>query len=166
MISSMTGFGKGTNETEYGLYTVEIKSVNNRYLDINVKAPHNFLAFEDKIKKAIQNKVKRGKVDVFVNFKADADVFGGVIIVAEDDTATRGMNAFGNVYPGFVGHGKLLEALCGNVKCFGMGCICSLYARESYARAFFCSVSDEKKRRGQNNYRKDEGKRSFHFRTP
>jgi uncharacterized protein (TIGR00255 family) len=66
----MTGFGKGTNETEYGLYTVEIKSVNNRYLDINVKAPHNFLAFEDKIKKAIQNKVKRGKVDVFVNFKA------------------------------------------------------------------------------------------------
>ena len=70
MISSMTGFGKGTNETEYGIYTVEIKSVNNRYLDINVKAPHDFLVFEDKIKKAIQTRAKRGKVDVFVNYKA------------------------------------------------------------------------------------------------
>lgn len=69
MISSMTGFGKGTNETSNGVYTVEIKTVNNRYTDITVRAPRDFLAFEDKVKKIIQTKIRRGKVDVFINFK-------------------------------------------------------------------------------------------------
>ena len=73
MISSMTGFGKGANETDNGIYAVEIKSVNNRYIDISVKAPREFIAFEDKIKRIVQNRLKRGKIDVFIGFRSMGD---------------------------------------------------------------------------------------------
>ena len=66
MAMSMTGFGRGTlEEAAYG-YTVEIKSVNNRFLEINVRMPRTLISLEDKIRKSIQQRLNRGKVDVFI----------------------------------------------------------------------------------------------------
>ncbi len=91
MISSMTGFGKGVNETENGTYAVEIKTVNNRYTDITVRAPRDFLVFEDRVKKIIQSKVKRGKVDVFVNYRASEK--SGRIVRFDEGLANEYFNA-------------------------------------------------------------------------
>lgn len=69
MIKSMTGYGKANLEKNERRYQVEIKTVNHRYLDISVKTPRQLSYLEEPIKKAIGNKVKRGKVDVFVTFE-------------------------------------------------------------------------------------------------
>lgn len=87
MISSMTGFGKGVNETENGSYTVEIKTVNNRYTDITVRGPRDFLVFEEKVKKYIQSNLKRGKVDVFINFKASEN--SGRVVKFDENLANE-----------------------------------------------------------------------------
>ena len=68
MIKSMTGYGKGTLEVEQREYIVEIKSVNHRYLDINIRLPRSISYVEDEIRKQIATRIKRGKVDVFVTF--------------------------------------------------------------------------------------------------
>lgn len=65
---SMTGYGKGEYRENDISLTVEIKTVNNRVLDLSVKAPRAFVAIEDKIRKTVAEYVKRGRVDVFVNF--------------------------------------------------------------------------------------------------
>lgn len=69
MIKSMTGYGKGILSTENREYQIEIKSVNHRYLDISVKLPRTLSYLEENIKKQISEKVKRGKIDVFVTFE-------------------------------------------------------------------------------------------------
>ena len=67
MIRSMTAFGRAREERGGRDITVEIKSVNNRYLDCTVKVPHLFSYFEEKIKSYISSRgISRGKVDVFV----------------------------------------------------------------------------------------------------
>lgn len=66
MIKSMTGFGRGTSEGEGSDYIVEIKTVNHRYFELNVKMPRALISLEDNFRKVINEKVKRGKVDVFV----------------------------------------------------------------------------------------------------
>ena len=68
MIRSMTGYGRGKYEIDSREYTVEIKSVNNRYCDISVKLPRSISYLEEKVKKEIINKVSRGKIDVFISF--------------------------------------------------------------------------------------------------
>lgn len=66
---SMTGYGKGSYD-ENGLeLTCEIKTVNNRYLDVSVKAPRVFAAYEDVIRSMIKEKLTRGHADVFVTLK-------------------------------------------------------------------------------------------------
>lgn len=65
---SMTGYGRAEyNENGINL-VVELKTVNNRMLDLNCKTPRMFLALEDVIRKTVQNYVKRGRVDLFVTF--------------------------------------------------------------------------------------------------
>ena len=66
MIRSMTGFGRGNWEKDGRNFTIEIKSVNHRYFETNIRMPRVLIAFEDKIRKIIGEKVKRGKLDVFV----------------------------------------------------------------------------------------------------
>lgn len=68
MIRSMTGFGRAKYDIDGREYTVEIKSVNNRYCDISVKLPRSISYLEEKIKKEVSKVVTRGKIDVFVNF--------------------------------------------------------------------------------------------------
>ena len=66
---SMTGYGKG-EYAEGGLeLTCEIKTVNNRYLDVSVKAPRIFAAYEEVIRTTIRKKLTRGHADVFVSLK-------------------------------------------------------------------------------------------------
>lgn len=68
MVKSMTGYGKESLIIDSREYQVEIKSVNHRYLDISIKLPRSLSYLEEKMKKVIASKVKRGKFDVFVNF--------------------------------------------------------------------------------------------------
>ena len=66
---SMTGYGKG-EYSEGGIeLTCEIKTVNNRYLDVSIKAPRIFAAYEDVIRGTIRKKLTRGHADVFISFK-------------------------------------------------------------------------------------------------
>ncbi len=67
MVKSMTGYGRGERSFDGGVQvTVELRSVNNRYLDCAVKMPRAYIFAEDAIKSRIQGGVARGKVDVFV----------------------------------------------------------------------------------------------------
>ncbi len=63
----MTGYGKGEASSSGFRIKVELKSVNNRYLDITVKLPRYLIYLEESIKKLIKEKLGRGKVDVFIN---------------------------------------------------------------------------------------------------
>lgn len=67
MIRSMTGYGRGEGAYEGVTITVELRSVNNRYLDCSVKMPRTYIFAEEALKERVQSKVGRGKVDVFVN---------------------------------------------------------------------------------------------------
>ena len=83
MIKSMTGYGKATLNIENRNYQIEIKSVNHRYLDFNIKLPKTLTYLEEDIKKIISEKIKRGKVDVFVTFENNSDEGKQVIINKE-----------------------------------------------------------------------------------
>jgi len=66
MIKSMTGYGNAKGTSDKIEISVEIKSVNNRYLDCTVKIPRVFASFEESLKSIVQKHISRGKVDVFV----------------------------------------------------------------------------------------------------
>lgn len=66
MIKSMTGYGRGSIELEGRSYTIEIKSVNHRYCDLNIKIPKSLLSLEDRIRKTVQSRINRGKTDLFL----------------------------------------------------------------------------------------------------
>ena len=66
---SMTGYGKGEYKVGGVELTCEIKTVNNRYLDVNVKAPRIFTAYEDVIRKLVREKLTRGHADLYVSLK-------------------------------------------------------------------------------------------------
>ena len=71
MVKSMTGFGRAQSEEgKKYLISLEIKSVNNRYLDINIRLPKFMISIEDELRKLISKKLSRGKVDVFINYKS------------------------------------------------------------------------------------------------
>lgn len=73
MLRSMTGYGRSKCEFDSREYTVEIKSVNNRYSDISIKLPRSISFMEDNIKKLISKSVTRGKVEVFISFINNSD---------------------------------------------------------------------------------------------
>lgn len=67
-MKSMTGYGRAKLQKESREYIVEIKSVNHKYLDMNVKLPRNLFCMEDRVRKSISNKIFRGKIDVFITY--------------------------------------------------------------------------------------------------
>ncbi|MBE6054511.1 MAG: YicC family protein [Clostridium sartagoforme] len=71
MVKSMTSFGRASNEegSKY-LFSVEMKSVNSRYLDVNVRLPKSIISLEEEIRKLVNSKLSRGKVDIFINQKS------------------------------------------------------------------------------------------------
>ena len=64
---SMTGYGRGEYKVGGVELTVEIKTVNNRYLDVSVKCPRLFTAYEEKVRSLVRNKMTRGHADVFIS---------------------------------------------------------------------------------------------------
>ena len=68
MIYSMTGFGRSEYSDEARRVIIEIKSVNHRYCDINIKLPRSISRFEPELRKRLKNYVERGKVDVFITY--------------------------------------------------------------------------------------------------
>ena len=70
MIKSMTGYGSAKGTVEGLEVQVELKSVNNRYLDTSVRLPRSFLFAEEMVKSSVQRHISRGKVDVFVSVDA------------------------------------------------------------------------------------------------
>ena len=72
MIKSMTGYGRAREMLNKRDITVEVRSVNNRYLDCTVKMPRMYTFAEDAIKQHVQQVVSRGKVDVFITVDASA----------------------------------------------------------------------------------------------
>ena len=71
MIKSMTGYGRALETVNGREFTVEIRSVNNRYLDCNVKLPRMISFAEDAVKQAVKQAVSRGKVDVFISVNSE-----------------------------------------------------------------------------------------------
>lgn len=67
MAASMTGYGRAESVTETGRIVVELKSVNNRYCDVQIRMPRALLSFEPLIKERVSNRLVRGKADVFIN---------------------------------------------------------------------------------------------------
>lgn len=82
---SMTGYGSAKGSVEGQEITVELKSVNNRYLDCSVRLPRNFLFAEDTVKQAVSAGVSRGKVDVFVSAQASQD--SGTVVSLNEELA-------------------------------------------------------------------------------
>ena len=72
MVKSMTGYGRARQTRNGRDITVEVRSVNNRYLDTSVKLPRAYIFAEDAIKKCVQAVVSRGKLDVFIAIDASA----------------------------------------------------------------------------------------------
>ena len=99
MIRSMTGFGRGEYVDDISKVTVEVKSVNHRYLDIFVKMPRRYSFAEESIKTAIKERVYRGKTEVSVSIdnigKSDAD------IMLDKDLATKYYNALSELEQSF-----------------------------------------------------------------
>ena len=79
MACSMTGYGRAEREEGGRKFTVELKSVNNRYLDISIRMPRIFNSFESQIRTELKQYMERGKVDVFISFE-DAEGEGSRVL--------------------------------------------------------------------------------------
>lgn len=73
MIKSMTGFGRCEHVQGNRKFTVEIKAVNHRYFDVNIKMPKKFNFFESAIRSVMKEYIQRGKVDVFITCEDDTE---------------------------------------------------------------------------------------------
>ena len=90
MIRSMTGYGRGETGGETQRFLIEIKSVNNRYLDVQVKAPRSLTALESRLKKSVQERFSRGRFDVFITRVGGEQTSGRLTVnraLAEDYVA-------------------------------------------------------------------------------
>ena len=66
-MKSMTGYGEGSQNVRGIKITVQIRSLNHRHLDMQLRLPREYLSFEEEIRKAIREKISRGRIDLFVN---------------------------------------------------------------------------------------------------
>jgi len=66
-MKSMTGYGEASQNVRGVKITVQIRSLNHRHLDMQLRVPREYLAFEEEIRKAIRERVARGRIDLFVN---------------------------------------------------------------------------------------------------
>lgn len=73
MVKSMTGFGRCEVVRDSRKYTVELKSVNHRYLDVGIRMPKKFNFFETAIRNLLKQYAGRGKIDVFITYEDTAE---------------------------------------------------------------------------------------------
>lgn len=80
---SMTGYGKGVSKRDGKTITIEIKTVNHRFLDCNIKLPRNFLFVEDRVKKAVSSAISRGHVDLYLTYEQSSTDEGAYTVDME-----------------------------------------------------------------------------------
>lgn len=80
MVRSMTGFGRGTYSENAKEFTVEIKSVNHRYIDFYIKLPRQLSFLEDRVREIVSKSLFRGKVDIFISFEDRSDASKNVTL--------------------------------------------------------------------------------------
>ena len=95
MIKSMTGYGSAKGTAEGLEITVELKSVNNRYLDTSVRLPRSFIFAEDAVKSAVQSHISRGKADVFVT--VDSSCAGDMSVKVNEALLKGYIEAIGHI---------------------------------------------------------------------
>lgn len=82
-MKSMTGFGRAKQIINGREYNIEIKSVNHKYNDINIKLPRNISYIEEMIRKQVSNKIVRGKIDIYITFN-NFSVDGKLVTINKD----------------------------------------------------------------------------------
>lgn len=92
MALSMTGFGRGKAEDDSREIHVELKTINHRYLDINLRMPRSMSALEDEARKRIQQSVSRGRVEVYVGYKNKAQ--DQITVTVNEPVANAYIKAF------------------------------------------------------------------------
>ena len=80
---SMTGYGKGVSKRDGKTITIEIKTVNHRFLDCNIKLPRNLLFVEDRVKKAVSSAISRGHVDLYLTYEQSSTDEGAYTVDLE-----------------------------------------------------------------------------------
>ena len=85
MIKSMTGFGRAEVSDEKRKITIEIKAVNHRYLDVNMKMPKKLCIFESSIRTVLKEYVERGKIDIFITYEDFTET--NVLVKYNDEVA-------------------------------------------------------------------------------
>ncbi|MFQ6007337.1 MAG: YicC/YloC family endoribonuclease [Candidatus Zixiibacteriota bacterium] len=79
-MNSMTGFGKGESISKIGKFTLEISSVNNRFLEISTRLPRQYSLLEHRLRELVSAKLTRGKISVYVGFEESEAVPGKYLI--------------------------------------------------------------------------------------
>lgn len=69
MLISMTGFGRSEVQKEDKQFNIELKTVNHRYMDTSIKMPRSFTFLEDRIRQVVKNYIKRGRIEIYINYK-------------------------------------------------------------------------------------------------
>lgn len=109
MVKSMTGFGRALVEDDKRSFLVEIRGVNHRYLDLNIRMPKSLMPLEDRIRKVIAKKMQRGKMDVFVTYKNTAKE--EVEVLANETLAKGYVEALRGLKKGFSLEGEVSISL-------------------------------------------------------
>jgi len=99
MIKSMTGYGSSKGTVEGIEVTVELKSVNNKFLDTAVRLPRSFIFAEETVKSAVQSHISRGKVDVFVS--VDSSMADDMVVRVNEPLLRGYLDAIKSISQGF-----------------------------------------------------------------
>jgi len=99
MVTSMTGFGRAEQITPERKISVELKSVNHRYLDLNIRMPRRLNPFEGQIRALAKSYMERGKVDIFITF--EDYTLAGKALKYNSELAKEYMNYFGIISDAF-----------------------------------------------------------------
>lgn len=112
VLRSMTGYGRGENAAAGKLATVEVKSVNHRFLEVAVRLPRPYALLEDRVRRLVKDRVSRGRVDVFCNVEDEGEKQRQVkldkALAAAYYNSLRELQEFLD-FPGNVSFGQLLE---------------------------------------------------------
>jgi uncharacterized protein (TIGR00255 family) len=106
---SMTGYGRSEVKDAAGMFTIELRSVNNRYLDVQVKAPRGLAALETRVRKAVQDTFSRGRFDVYIT-RSGADA-GSVRFTVDHNRAEQYIGALKELKARFALPGEIDLAL-------------------------------------------------------
>ncbi len=99
MIKSMTGFGRGECVRQDRSMTIEMKSVNHRYCDINIRMPRKLIFLENQLKNMIKKELVRGKIDVFINYEDHSDKANSILY--NESLAAQYMEVFKSMAENF-----------------------------------------------------------------